>query len=127
MKKIIPVVATIALAGMLVSCGAKAPVEQIPLTPKTQAVETKTPEVPMVPNALPTNVAATGTVISDGLYINSSGVTVDTASGVNINYNGDSLNITSSGTSVNSTGMTITNGEDGTYINTNGNTIDTTA
>lgn len=129
MRKIVPVIATIALTGMLVSCGAKAPVEQIPLTPKAQSVDTKAPETKAVSDTMlaptPVDVAATGMMPSDGAYVNTSGTTVDMAGGVNINSNGSNVSVTSTGAIVNSDGTSVTANSDGSYINSDGTTVDT--
>jgi len=72
MKKLFPVVTSVALAGILVSCGATTPVEPVPTTPK---VETPAAEVtPVTPVVTPDTPA----VVPEASVVNPSAPAVDT-------------------------------------------------
>ena len=99
MKKIIPTLVTLTVAGILVSCGAKAP-EQIPLSPKTPTPVTDVaPVAPVVPDVTP-DTAAENNVSTDGTMVTASGVT---APGVVANQN----SVSADGTMMTATGVMV--------------------
>lgn len=101
MKKIIPTLAVIAVAGILVSCGATTP-EQIPLSPKVPApaaeVTPVTDPAPVAPAPVAPVPAVEMNVTASGVSVNGSGVT---APGVVVTEN----SITAPGVMVTASGV----------------------